>query len=177
MEGFDGAPRRIPGRRATTLFGRSPATTGSQAGELVLEWFDGEYYPPEHIRKLYSADLKDYPPESSMLIGTEGSLLIPLGTPPQLLPEEKFSNVQRPKLPPRNHYHHFVDACLGGEQTESPLRADGSDGSGYPLGTVAIRMPGQKLQWDGPRLKVTNSAEANHYLQRRYRNGWHLARF
>jgi hypothetical protein len=77
-----------------------------------------------------------------MLIGTEGSMLIPLGTPPQLLPEDKFSNVQRPKLPPRNHYHHFVDACLGGEKTEShfgqtgpmtrPSARDGGGASARP---------------------------------------------
>ena len=45
------------------------------------------------------------------------------------------------------------------------------------LDTVAIRVPGQKLEWDSPRLKVTNSSEANQFLQRKYRNGWHLARF
>ena len=33
--------------------------------------------------------------------------------------EEKFKDLARPKLPPRNHWHHFVDACLGGEMTES----------------------------------------------------------
>ncbi|MEI7940827.1 MAG: Gfo/Idh/MocA family oxidoreductase [Verrucomicrobiota bacterium] len=154
-----------------------PGNEKIMGSELVLEWSDGEYYPPEHIRKLYSADLKEYPPESSMLIGTEGSLLIPLGTPPQLLPEEKFASVQRPKLPPRNHYHHFVDACLGGEKTESHFAQTGPMAEAILLGTVAVRVPGQKLQWDSPRLKVTNSPEANRYLQRKYRDGWHLAKF
>jgi len=154
-----------------------PGNDKTAGGELVLEWFDGEYFPPERIRKLYSEDLKEYPPESSMLIGTEGSLLIPLGTPPQLLPEEKFSGVQRPKLPPRNHYHHFVDACLGGEKTESHFAQTGPMAEAILLGTVAIRVPGQTLQWDSPHLRVTNSTEANRYLQRKYRAGWHLARF
>ena len=145
--------------------------------ELILEWFDGEYYPPEPIRKLYSADLKEYPPESSMLIGTEGSLLIPLDAPPQLLPEGKFNDVKRPKLPPRNHYHHFVDACLGGEMTESHFAQTGPMTEAILLGTVAIRVPGQSLNWDSARMKVTNLPEANRYLQRHYRKGWHLAQF
>lgn len=145
--------------------------------ELILEWFDGEYYPPDHIRKLYSEDLKEYPSESSMLIGTEGSLLIPHGAPPQLLPESKFNGVKPPKLPPRSHWHHYVDACLGGEKTESHFAQTGPMTEAILLGTVAIRVPGQKLEWDSARLKVTNQPEANRYLRRRYREGWHVARF
>lgn len=145
--------------------------------ELLLEWFDGAYYPPEHIRKLYSEDLTEYPPESSMLIGTEGSLLIPHNAPPQLLPEEKFKDVKRPQLPPRNHYHHFVDACLGGPNTESYFAQTGPMTEAILLGTLAIRMPEQELEWDPVELKIKNMAEANHYLQRRYRDGWHVGKF
>ncbi len=145
--------------------------------ELALEWFDGEYFPPEHIRKLYSADLKEYPPESSMLIGTEGSLLIPHNAPAQLLPEDKFKNVQRPNLPPRNHYHHFVDACLGGEKTESHFAQTGPMTEAILLGTVAIRIPGQPLSWDSAHLKFPARPEGNRLLRRSYREGWHLAKF
>jgi predicted dehydrogenase len=145
--------------------------------ELVLEWFDGQYYPPEHIRKLASPDLKEYPPESSMLIGTEGSLLIPHGYPPQLLPEEKFKDIKRPELPPRNHYHHFVDACLGGEKTESHFAQTGPMAEAILLGTVAIRMPGQKLEWGPGSLSFKNQPEANRLLARTYREGWRLAKF
>jgi predicted dehydrogenase len=154
-----------------------PGSEKTAGSELVLEWFDGEYYPPEHIRKLYSDKLSDYPSESSMLIGTEGSLLIPHNAPPQLLPEDKFSNVQRPKFPPRNHYHHFVDACLGGEMTESHFAQTGPMTEAILLGTVAIRVPNQKLEWNSSKLQVTNSDEANHYMRRKYREGWHLAGF
>jgi len=145
--------------------------------ELLVEWFDGEYYPPEHIRRLATSDLKEYPAESSMLIGTEGSLLIPLGYPAQLLPEEKFKEVKRPQLPSRNHYHHFVDACLGGEKTESHFAQTGPMAEAILLGTVAIRVPGQRLDWDPSRLKIQNYAEANRYLSRTYRDGWHVGHF
>ena len=144
--------------------------------QLTLEWFDGEYYPPEHIRKLASPELKDYPAESSMLIGTEGSLLIPLGYPPQLLPEDKFKSVKKPELPPRNHYHHFVDACLGGEKTESLFARTGPMTETILLGTIAIRAPGQKLQWDSSRMEFTDT-EANRLLRRSYREGWHVGPF
>ena len=172
-----------PARRADTwpqgdhIIWSFPGNERIEGKELVLEWFDGEFYPPERIRKLYSEDLKEYPSESSMLIGTAGSLLIPHGTPPQLLPEEKFSKVERPKLPERNHYHHFVDACLGGEKNESHFAQTGPMAEAILLGTVAIRVPGEKLEWDSSRLRVSNRPEANRLLQRQYRKGWQVAQF
>src|SRR5258706_10567051 len=154
-----------------------PANGHIAGDELVLEWFDGEFSPPEHIRKLAVTDLKDYPAEGALLIGTEGSLLIPHNYPPQLLPEDKFKAVKRPDLPPRDHYHHFVDACLGGEKTESHFAQTGPMTEAILLGTVAIRTPGEKLEWSPSRIAVKNNQEANRYLKRRYRDGWRVARF
>jgi predicted dehydrogenase len=42
------------------------------------------------------------------------------------------------------------------------------------LGNVAIRLNGQKLEWDGPSLKFSNNGEANKYLHYEYRKGWTL---
>jgi predicted dehydrogenase len=175
--------KNSPARRADTwpqgdhITWTFPGNDKTGGEDLILEWFDGAFYPPERIRKLYTEELKDYPPESSMLIGTEGSLLIPHNEPPQLLPEAKFSSVQRPKFPALNHYHQFVDACLGGEKSASHFGQTGPMTEAILLGTVAIRVPGQKLEWDSARMKVTNFAEANRYLKRAYRDGWHLANF
>jgi hypothetical protein len=41
------------------------------------------------------------------------------------------------------------------------------------LGNVALRT-GKKLYWDGPAMKVTNSADAQHYVRAEYRQGWTL---
>ena len=172
-----------PARRADTwpqanhITWTFPANEQVVGQELVVDWFDGEFYPPEHVRRLYSADLKEYPSESAMIIGTEGSLLIPHGYPPVLLPEERFKGVKAPALAPRNHYHHFVDACRGGEPTESHFAQVGPMTEAILLGTVAVRVPDQELKWDPPRMRVLNCAEANRYLRRSYREGWHWAGF
>lgn len=174
---------RSPERRADTwpqgdhITWTFPGNNLIEGKELVLEWFDGEYYPPDDVRRLYSSDFKEYPPESSMLIGTEGAMLIGLGLPPQLLPEEKFKDVQRPQLPPRNHYHHFADACLGGEKTESHFAQTGPMTEAILLGTVAIRSPGQRLEWNHRAMKVSNDKAANRFLRRTYREGWHVGQF
>ncbi|HOW68738.1 MAG TPA: Gfo/Idh/MocA family oxidoreductase [Candidatus Paceibacterota bacterium] len=138
--------------------------------ELIIEWFDGEFYPPREIRALYSVD--DYPTESAMLIGTDGAMLIPSGTVPFLLPEDKFKTLPRPKFGNRNHYHHFIDACLGGEKTESHFAQTGPMTEAILLGTVALRHPSQKLEWDAVRMKFPNYPTAENLLRRHYRTGW-----
>jgi predicted dehydrogenase len=152
-----------------------PGTEFVDGPTLTLEWFDGEYYPPKDIRALYS--LEDYPPESALLVGTEGALLNPLGATPLLLPEAKFKNYPRPKLENRNHYHHFVDACLGGPLCESHFGQTGPMAEAIILGTVAIRVPDQELAWDSARLRITNHREAERLLRRKYRHGWEVAKF
>jgi hypothetical protein len=139
--------------------------------EWVLEWFDGEFYPPQEIRAMHPGN---YPTESAMLVGTEGAMLIPSGSRPILYPEAKFKDYKRPEMPSRNHYHHFADACLGGERTESHFAQTGPMTEAILLGTVAIRVPDQKLEWDARRLRFRNPPEANRLLRRNYRKGWEV---
>jgi hypothetical protein len=42
------------------------------------------------------------------------------------------------------------------------------------LGNLAIRMGGQRLQWDSRNMRVTNVPEANLYATREYRPGWEI---
>jgi len=149
-----------------------PGSNLTAAAELVLEWFDGEYYPPKEIRALFSVE--DYPPESAMVVGTEGALLYGLGGTPLLLPEDKFKSVPRPKLEPRNHYHHFADACLGGPMCESHFGQTGPMTEAIILGTVAIRAPERRLDWDSARLRIPNHPAAEKLLRRAYRKGWEV---
>lgn len=155
------------GDHITWLF---PGNELTESREWTLEWFDGEFYPPKEIRELFSSDLAKYPPESAMIIGTEGALLNAHN--PVLLPQEKFKDYPRPKFESRNHYHHFVNACMGEAKTESHFAQTGPMTEAILLGTVAIRVPGQKLTWDAARMKFPNHTEAERYLRRNYRDGW-----
>jgi hypothetical protein len=69
-----------------------------------------------------------------------------------------------------------VDACLGGENTESNFAQTGPMTESILLGTVAIRVPDQNLQWNSARMRIENLADANRLLQRSYRRGWNVAR-
>ena len=43
------------------------------------------------------------------------------------------------------------------------------------LGTVAIRVPGHKLEWDGPNMRATNTTEAEKFVRRHNRKGWQIS--
>ncbi len=55
------------------------------------------------------------------------------------------------------------DFSYGGPLTEIAL-----------LGVIAIKMGGQKLQWDGPRGRFLNCPQANAFLDPPSRHGWAL---
>ncbi len=141
---------------------------------LPLEWFDGEFYPPQEIRDMFAGE---YPAESSILTGTEGALLLPHNGLPVLLPESKFRDFKIPVPEPGNHYHNFVVACLGGTKTQSHFAQTGPMTEAILLGTVAIREPGQLLEWDSENMKFPNYPEAEKHLRRNYRKGWNVAGF
>lgn len=143
---------------------------------LPLEWFDGNFYPPAEVQALLNNGDK-YPEEAAMLVGTEGALLIPHGGTPVLLPVDKFASYNYPKLEERNHYHHFVDGCLGKAKTESHFAQTGPMTEAILLGTVAIRVPDTLLEWDSKRMKFPNNPEAEKYLKRNYRKGWEVKGF
>lgn len=147
-----------------------PANKMIDGKELVIEWFDGAMLPPKEARD-WSFTGK-YPLQAALLIGTEGAMLHEHGTAPQLLPREKFQGLERPKLPPQDHYHQFVDACLGDGKTYADFAQTAPLTETILLGTIAIRCPDQKLTWDAAKMKFPNHPEAEKYLKRTYRAGW-----
>ena len=152
-----------------------PGNDMTEADQLPVEWFDGNFFPPQEIQDLFHGET--YPPESAMLVGTEGALLVQHGGSLVLLPQEKFKNHNIPKFKDRNHYHHFADACLGGEKTESHFAQTGPMTEAILLGTIAIRVPDTLLTWDSANMKFPDNPDAEKYISRNYREGWHVAGF
>ena len=141
--------------------------------DLTLEWFDGEIFPPKEIQDL--TEHPQYPAESSMVIGTQGAILLQHGAAPVLLPHERFKAHPHAKLPPQNHYHNFADACLGTAKAESDFTFAGPMAETILLGTVAIRLPGTLLKWNASSMKFPNAPKAEKLLRRTYREGWKVA--
>lgn len=157
----------------TWVFPGNAMTAGGS--ELTVEWFDGvdpDFYIPEEFRKLYPGER--FPEEAALFIGENGALLLPHTSGPQLLPREKFAATPRPQAKGENHYHSFLNSILDNTPCESSFDISGAMSEAVILGTVALRSPGVKLDWDAAALKITNSPEANARLRRTYRDGWKI---
>ncbi|MHC4627651.1 MAG: Gfo/Idh/MocA family protein [Planctomycetota bacterium] len=77
-------------------------------------------------------------------------------------------------IPPLGHFQReWVDACKGDLKTHCDFDYAGTVIEQMLLGLVAYRV-GKKLEYDGKAGRVTNSAEANALLSKKYRPGWTL---
>ena len=79
-----------------------------------------------------------------------------------------------PDVADGNHYHEWVDACLGTGSTSASFAYAGPLTEALLLGVVANRFPDTKLEWDAKKLEVTNVAAANALLRRKYRKGFEV---
>jgi hypothetical protein len=94
-------------------------------------------------------------------------------TPPsstQLHPQDSVISLARSP----GHYEEWLLACKGGPQPVSTFDYAGPLTEIVLLGVLALRTPGERLQWDSTNLKVTNAPELDAFIKTEYRNGWTL---
>ncbi|MCA9116597.1 MAG: Gfo/Idh/MocA family oxidoreductase [Planctomycetaceae bacterium] len=128
-------------------------------------WFDGADAPPP-ADKLGLPEGFKLPGQGSLFVGEGGSLLLPHVSEPQVFADGKLREVTRPEISPLNHYHQWVDACLGKGEPSAHFGYAGPLTEALLLGVVANRFPGQKLQWDADQLQVTNLPAASELLRK-----------
>jgi predicted dehydrogenase len=118
-------------------------------------------------------------PEGSgaIFIGTKGYLTADnYGGNIRLLPKARHDAY---KLPPQvltrspGHYADWIRACKGGEPACSNFSVAAPFAEIVQLGALALRFE-QKLEWDSPKMRFTNSPEANGYLKPKFRKGWEV---
>jgi predicted dehydrogenase len=150
-----------------------PGTQYTAGPTVDMWWYDGGELPPESLRAQIDQPLPD---QGSIVVGTEGLIVLPHGPAPFVLPKEKMERLQKPEIAPRDHYAEFLDAVLAGGTT--PCSA-GFDYSGpltesVLMGNVGARFPGETLTFDPAALTFTGKPEANKYLTRSYRDGYEI---
>jgi predicted dehydrogenase len=138
---------------------------------LPVTWYDGESKPPDHIKALLEGD--NFPNSGSVFVGTDGVMVLPHIADASLYPDAKFKDFKYPKMGEVNHWGEFVDACLGEGKTLANFSYAGPLTEAVLLGGVASRFPQTTLEWN-PRHMTFNVAEANKFIRRDYRSGWHV---
>jgi predicted dehydrogenase len=89
-----------------------PGTTMTAQSTLDVFWYDGGKQPEVELFGFEQADRRP-PGSGSLWVGEDGKLLLPHVGEPELLPGSKQAAAPRPQVVGMNHYHAFVDACLG----------------------------------------------------------------
>ena len=139
----------------------------------TVRWYDGDNRPPrpeelEPGRKL--------PHQGGLYYGEKGTILLPHGGNPRLIPESRMKGFKPPEQSLArdvNHYQEWVRACKGGPKPLSNFDYAGPLTEAILLGNVAAKTD-DKIEWDGPTMKVKNLPEMNEHLRRQYRRGWVL---
>lgn len=168
----------VVGKNSETFPDRStirydfPARGGMPA--LTYYWYDGGDMPPKELTK----DLAKVVNSGSLMVGDGGMLYSPndYGAHYVLYPRDKFAEYKPPKpwLPrSKGHYKEWIAACKGGPPAMSNFDYAALLTETILLGNVAMQA-GHAIDWDGPRLRVTNSRSADQYISRDYRKGWEV---
>ncbi|MCX7427026.1 MAG: hypothetical protein NTW96_15550 [Planctomycetia bacterium] len=137
---------------------------------MSITWWDGGLKPPR------PAELEPEKPfaESDwlMIVGDRGTMM-----GHQLIPEVKAREYGAPKRVLERspgHYKEWITACKGGPAAGSNFVDHAAHlAEVVLLGNIAIRTK-EKLLWDGPNLRFTNSEAANKLIHPPYREGWSL---
>lgn len=148
----------------TYEFPGTPYTTDT----LKWVWYDGEGAPKKH-RDLKLPNGEELPNQGAMFIGEKGRLLLPHWDFPKLIVGKEYEKVDYPELEEVDHYHQFVDACMGKTETSAPFSYAARLTEAILLGVVANRFPNKKLHWDNASSTFAET-EANALLGGTYRN-------
>jgi predicted dehydrogenase len=167
-----------------------PGTRYTAERTVPVTWYDGDARPPAEIRALIevprpaetAADPKagkrrvaESDSQGSIVIGTEGVLHIPHVAAPKLFPLVKFKDYKLPDCEQGHHWTEWAEACVNGGKPGANFDYSGPMTESVLLGSVAVRFPQTKLEWNGPKLQFDNERAANRYLRRTYRKGWEVA--
>jgi len=135
---------------------------------LKWVWYDGADGPGNH-KDLELPDGQSLPRQGAMFAGETGRLLVPHWDWPKKIVNGAFEPVTYPDLEEKDHYHQFIDACLGKDECSAPFSYAARLTEAILLGVVANRFPERTLHWNNA-ASTFSEAEANELLDSPYRS-------
>ncbi len=142
--------------------------TGFTTETLKWIWYDGAGAPENH-EELELPDGDRLPEQGAMFAGEKGRLLLPHWDWPKLIVDGEYRELEYPEIGEADHYHQFIDACMGKDRCSAPFDYASRLTEAILLGVVANRFPGRTLHWN--RVESTfKETEANALLDAPYRS-------
>lgn len=142
---------------------------------VKMTWYDGGLMPPTPAEMPAG---KRLPGNGVLYIGSKGKMFHGShGGMPELLPGSLLEAARAvPKTMERSigHYEEWLAGCKGGKTPVCNFEYAGPMTETVLLGVLALRAPGQRLEWDSEHLKVKNAPELNQHVHVEYREGWTL---
>ena len=168
-----------PGAKITFQFPASKTRSAFGAGPIKLVWHDGNTTIPRPAD--FPADEK-VPGTGAIIFGDKGMIvhgshgaaschLLPEG----LMEAHSGENAPAEKIPRIKNQSHaldWLDAIRAARAAGSSFDYGGPLTQVALLGLIALRYPGQTLQWDDKGMRFTNHREASAHLRSQYRKGW-----
>jgi predicted dehydrogenase len=177
VTGYDPATQGLTYPPASKVTFEFPAR--GPRGPVKLVWYDGNNSMPRP--KDFAPDDK-VPGTGAILFGDKGMIMHGSHGAGgcRLLPEgvmEQYSG--KNALPEtltrvKNHAWDWIEAIRNGRAAGSNFGYGGRLTQVALLGAIAIRFPGQTLNWDTQKARFTNHEPANAYINPAYRKGWSL---
>ena len=173
----------MPALKAYWYEGLKKDAKGSASGGLHAAHGEDRNFPPllRELLKQYPDEEIDKPDSGTLYVGEKGVLYTATyGNKFHILPFENMQEVQR-KIPrtltrPKgeNVMTDFLDAVREGRKDTAASFDYGARLTEFTLlGNLAQHAGvGKKIEWNGPKMKVTNLKELNQWLQRAPRKGW-----
>ncbi|MHB8523562.1 MAG: Gfo/Idh/MocA family protein [Limisphaerales bacterium] len=149
----------------------------AKRGPVKLIWYDGT----EKIPRTPDLEADDKPPGTgAIVIGDKGSIVYGShgAGGVRIIPEARFAAYTKPArtLPRvRDHYVDWLQAIKKGAKAGSDFSYGGPLTELAMLGIIGMKLLGQKLEWDSPGLRFTNSPAATELINPpSFRTGWSL---
>jgi predicted dehydrogenase len=165
--------------RSTIVRYEFPARENLPACKLT--WWDGGMMPPRPETLDPDESLGDSD-GGDIFVGEKGVIICGCyGKNPRVFPDDLMA--QANKIAPTieripggldGHEKDWVRACKTGKPASSNFDYAGPLSETVLMGNLAVRYPGRKLLWHGAKMQITNDAQANTYVCRKYRAGWAL---
>ncbi len=151
-----------------------PGNDLTTRGPVHLTWYDGGKLPPVDLLAEHGTTREAIPKNACLFVGTEGALVANPYDKPVLLPGDKYADIVLPTPGGVDHWHQFVDACLGKGETSAPFEYAAHLTEVALLGNIALRFPHETLEWNGAAGRFEGRDAANAHLKPTIRDGWSI---